>query len=248
MTIRFRWVSLQLNSLSGCRSIATVKMALSSLPPTLDETYARILQQIADEEKPFVRQILQILCVAARPILLTEVAELYQIRDNIHPPFLGESILFHPEDVIDICRGLLSLAAMEGYKFNTAGLYYHPTRETSTTIIQLAHFSVKEYLFSSCSSSWMLTEEASHISIIRTCIASFLQAATTMDVPVNREYPLEKIDTLAGYFCQYLWHHLDMLHLREHPTLVLAFQVLSHLRMIIHLPLLLNSHLMMILL
>jgi ankyrin repeat domain-containing protein 50 len=103
MTIRFRWVSLQLNSLSGCRSIATVKMALSSLPPTLDETYARILQQIADEEKPFVRQILQILCVAARPILLTEVAELYQIRDNIHPPFMGESILFHPEDVIDIC-------------------------------------------------------------------------------------------------------------------------------------------------
>jgi ankyrin repeat domain-containing protein 50 len=170
ITIRFRWVSLQLDSLSRCRSIATVKAALSSLPPTLHETYARILQQIADEEKSRVRQILQILCVAVRPIRLTAAAEIYQIGDDIQPPFTSDSGLFHPEDSIDICQGLLSLMAMSGDDA-------YDLMEESITIIQLAHFSVKEYLLSSCSLSWTLSEEASHISIIRTSIASFLKAA-----------------------------------------------------------------------
>jgi hypothetical protein len=136
IAIRFRWVSLQLNTIFRCRSITTVKEALSSLPPTLYETYARILQQIADE-KSHVRHILSIICVAVRPIHLAEVAEVYQIGDDIQPPFMGDSVLFHPEDIIDISQGLLSLMVMRGNEFS------HRMKKEPNVIIQLAHFSVK---------------------------------------------------------------------------------------------------------
>jgi ankyrin repeat protein len=183
------------------------------------------LEQVADREKARVRHILQILCIAVRPIRLTEVAEVYQIGDGIQPPFANDSVLFYPEDIIDICQGLLSLVAMDGRKFSISGFHHHPTNEESITIIQLAHFSVKEYLFSSSSLSWMLTEEISHISIIRTSIAAFLNAASN-DAPVDSATQLQNTDSLAGYFNLYLSHPLDMLHPREHPVLVPSLQVL----------------------
>jgi hypothetical protein len=181
------------------------------------------LQQVADEEKSHVRQILQIFCISARPIRLTEVAEVYQIGDNIQPPFMGESVLFHPEDVVDICQGLLM--AVKDDKLRLRYLYHDsPPKDEQIMIVQLAHFSVKEYLLSSRSASWMLTEEASHISIIRTSIASFLHAAS-IDAPVGSRD--RKIDTLAAYFGQHLSQHLNMLHPREHPALVPSFEVLD---------------------
>jgi hypothetical protein len=48
---RFRWVALQLDSLSDCRSMSTLRQTLSSLPATLDETYALILQRITKTER-----------------------------------------------------------------------------------------------------------------------------------------------------------------------------------------------------
>jgi hypothetical protein len=221
--------------LSRCRSIATLKTALCSLPPTLGETYSRILQQIANEEKAHVRRILEILCVAMRPIRLTEVAEIYQIGDDIQPPFTCERILFHPEDIIDICQGLLVLVVLPGDEWYTSQprhplkvlVNLHLPREESQIIIQLAHFSVKEYLLSSdCSPSWMLTEEISHISIIRTSLASFLEGTTAL-APVEEEDSFIQIQrTLARYFSEYVSHHMDMLRPREHPALVPSFQVL----------------------
>jgi ankyrin repeat protein len=208
--------------------MATLKTALFSLPPTLEETYDRILHQIADQEKSRVRHVLQFLCFALRPIRLTELAEVYRIGDcvSIQLPFTHESTLFNLEDIIDICQGLLTLEVMAGNKFSSSGLHYHQTKEESITIIQLAHFSVKEFLLSHCSSFWKVTEEASHVSIIRTSIASFLQVTITIDAPVDHLYHCNVIDTLATYFSLYLSHHLDMLHPREHPTLIPSFQVL----------------------
>jgi hypothetical protein len=44
----------------------------------------------------------------------------------------------------------------------------------------------------------MLTEEASHMSIICTSIALFLQAATTFDPHMDDEDRFEKKDTLVA--------------------------------------------------
>ena len=56
-SIRFRWVSLQLEELMKCTSLYTLKSTLASLPLTLDDTY----QQMLDKTEPSSRKQLMIL-------------------------------------------------------------------------------------------------------------------------------------------------------------------------------------------
>jgi hypothetical protein len=79
---RFRWVALQLLAVSRCYSTGALYRALSSLPSTLDETYAHILDKIDDEYKHHVFHILQFICFGARPIQTEEAAMLWLIGDN----------------------------------------------------------------------------------------------------------------------------------------------------------------------
>jgi hypothetical protein len=89
-------------------------------------------------------------------------------------------------DIVDICQGLLTLTAVKGDKFS----YLYPyilRKDKSIMIIQLAHFSVKEYLLSSRSASWMLTEEASHISTpvfiyFRNLLKAILKCTVSADI------------------------------------------------------------------
>ena len=56
---RFRWVALQLDEVAKCRTMGTLRTVLSSLPRTLDETYARTLGKIEEADKPQVFHILE---------------------------------------------------------------------------------------------------------------------------------------------------------------------------------------------
>ncbi|KAI1111850.1 hypothetical protein F5Y14DRAFT_424217 [Nemania sp. NC0429] len=57
----FRWAACQLDYLCGCPTDADRREALKQLPPTLEETYKRILQRI-NRGHPRVRQIVQKCC------------------------------------------------------------------------------------------------------------------------------------------------------------------------------------------
>ncbi|GAW24092.1 hypothetical protein ANO14919_136720 [Xylariales sp. No.14919] len=54
----FRWVTCQLDYISGCPTDADRRAALKELPPTLDATYERILRRI-NQGHPRVRRIVQ---------------------------------------------------------------------------------------------------------------------------------------------------------------------------------------------
>jgi ankyrin repeat domain-containing protein 50 len=112
---RFRWIALQLDTVSRCRSVKDLRCALYSLPPSLDETYRRILESIDMEEEPHVRRILQWLCFSKRPLCVEEIAVIYEVGDRIQPAFASDDDFFHVEDIIDICRGLLSLSLYQNY-------------------------------------------------------------------------------------------------------------------------------------
>jgi hypothetical protein len=161
---RFRWVALQLNSLSTCHSMWTLRKAINALPPGLDDTYSRILEKVNEHEKPTVRLMLQWLCFSFRPLRIEELTHIYHIGDAIEPPFNLDSIVFNPEDILDVSPGLFSLTTTS-VAMPFSDVWYSFPSGATLQILQLAHFSVKEYLVSRRAGYWFLDQERAHISI-----------------------------------------------------------------------------------
>jgi ankyrin repeat protein len=218
---RFRWVALQLEAVSRCRSLSALRRALSSLPRSLHDTYRRILENIEEEEQAHVWRILQWLCFSKRPLRLEEIASIYQIADRIQPPFAYEDGLFHPNDIIGICKGLLSLSFLNtGWRH----MWHHFPPRSNLTIVQLAHFSVKEYLFSSLSSPWTIAEDLSHVIILKSAIAYYLHFTAQRDIRSLSRKVLALKYSLAEYLVMYLQDHLPLV--KEHTLLLPSLRLL----------------------
>jgi ankyrin repeat protein len=212
---------------SKCRSKNALHKILSSLPSTLDETYARILGRIEDDDRPRVLCILQFICFAARPIRMEEAAMLWLVGDNTGGPICMDDIPFDSEDIFDFFGGLVSIERRDAWSDTTWSLLSDKSKERLSKV-QLAHFSVKEYLFSPRAGYWALTEEASHLSIIQCSIAYYLHAVAVDGMSLLPPDELLEKHSLAEYCCLYMSDHLNHLTPREHPALTSAFQLLHH--------------------
>ena len=69
--------------LRKCLKVDALRKALKSLPKTLDETYARILQNIDEEYSQDAFRILQWLVYSARPLRIEEVVEVVAIGTEL---------------------------------------------------------------------------------------------------------------------------------------------------------------------
>jgi len=132
---RFRWVFCQLDDLKRCLKIGNLRKALKSLPKTLDETYARILHSIHEDYREDARRILRWLAYATEPLSLEAIAEVLAITGDEFDP---QDRLPDPTDILTICSSLITL--------NCPNIGNDQVSKPST--VQLAHFSVKEYLIS----------------------------------------------------------------------------------------------------
>jgi hypothetical protein len=220
-----------------------LRHTLFSLPHSLDETYRRILGSIEEQEQAHVRRILQWLCFSARPLRLEEIAIIYQVADKIQPPFAHEDELFHPEDIIGICRGLLSLSFLDTdskwrmfldtnskrrmfLDINSERRMWQPISSCNLQIVQLAHFSVKEYLSSSLSSPWTIDKDLSHVTIAKSAIAYYLHFMTLDGIRSLSSSHLALKYSLAQYLVIHVKHHLASA--KEHPLLLPSLQLLMH--------------------
>lgn len=103
--------------------------ALSSLPATLDATYARILESIEDATcQELAHRCLIWLGYSMVPLTVEELAEAAVLDRR---PFDPETRLFDPRYVIELLGSLVTVSDYEG-----------------TDLVALAHFSVQEYLTS----------------------------------------------------------------------------------------------------
>ncbi|KAG0131111.1 hypothetical protein HOY82DRAFT_485486, partial [Tuber indicum] len=123
----FRWAKCCLDQIGKLRSDKAIKSALESLPPTLDETYERILCNIAEEDRELALQVFRFLVCGDRDLTLSEIREglAIEIGSQRMDP---DNRLNDEEDILDICGGLVE--------------------RNEKNIVGLAHFSVKEYLVS----------------------------------------------------------------------------------------------------
>lgn len=126
---RFRWVACQLDYLCGFSSDFERREALGHLPPTLHETYLRVLQRLT--KLPAQTQSKIQMCfqfIAFCPIKLYTI----QLREAISTPelpgsYLNEDNMVSEDDISSMCGSLLKKSADEKF-------------------FEFAHFSVREFL------------------------------------------------------------------------------------------------------
>lgn len=161
----------QLDAISSCFTPSKLRQVLDSLPDTLDETYERILCGINPLHKQDVLRVLQWLTVAKRHLSIEEVAEIFTLGTNYHARFEIENRLAEPKDILSTCSSLVTFSKIPRYvKISSYYQYFN-----SKTYVNLAHYSVKEYLVSNriCSSpaaSFSINENLSHATIADMCL------------------------------------------------------------------------------
>ncbi|RFU30804.1 hypothetical protein B7463_g5547, partial [Scytalidium lignicola] len=192
----FRWAACQLDSLKGCLHLKALRKALASLPKTLDETYSRILANInhSEEHREDAIRILQFLTFSERPLTIGAVVDAIAVNLSGDLQFDPSYRMPIPREILRICSSLVSLATEE-LNDKTKGVIE----------LELAHFSVKEYLISGRveeSFRESMTEICAQGSITRVCLSYLSHLDNRCPVEkINAEFPL------AGYSVQYWMNH-----------------------------------------
>ncbi|MCJ1403803.1 hypothetical protein MMC11_007026 [Xylographa trunciseda] len=226
----FRWVVCQLDELRKCLKPAILRNTLKSLPRTLDDTYARILCNIDEQYKEDAFKILQWLAYSVRPLSIEEMAEVLAVDTEGYPRIDPNNRLREPRDVLTICSSLVTTVAATtgvgpyGYDYGadlswdedddgdlplTRSRYYGPERPETRQKLQLAHFSVKEYLVSERirdgpASRFKITKTADDY-IAKTCLTYLLHFNEPL---IQSSYvPLADTLPLSGYAGLYWAQH-----------------------------------------
>jgi ankyrin repeat protein len=226
---RFRWVALQLDAVSKCYTMNSLRATLSSLPSTLDETYTRILDNIDEVHRPRIYRILQCVCFSRRPLRVEELAAIFQLGDHAQPQFhIDDDAPFFPDHILDLCSGLLLMSVVKPSRHGSWNWYTNGILDHSVVFhtVQVSHFSVKEYLISPRASFWHLDENQSHLAILQMVTTYYILVASMPDVCSLSRQDLIIKHSLAAYAAIYTRQHLGSLEPREHPDLLYSFQPL----------------------
>jgi ankyrin repeat protein len=219
---------LQLDAVSKCFTMNSLRATLSSLPSTLDETYTQILDDIDEVHRPQVYRILQCVCFSLWPLRVEELAILFQLRDQTQPQVhLEDDALFFPDHILDLCSGLLLMSMVRPTR---DGPWWYTTGILDDIVVfrtvQLSHFSVKEYLISRRASFWHLDEKQSHLAILQLVTTYYILAVSMPDFSSLSQQDLIIKHSPAAYAALYTREHLESLEPREHPDLLESFKAL----------------------
>jgi hypothetical protein len=186
--------------------LKALRKTLSSLPKTLDETYNRILRDLESAQQlQNAIKALQWLCFSNHPFRLTEMVEILAIETEDQGGFDLEQRLPDPMDIMVVCSSLISVNPIDSDEDNAAS-FDGSTNDADRIQIQLAHFSVKEFLLSDrCASSLDFRSQVCHSIIAKSCLYYLLHLC--QDGPATEElvtqYPL------SLYAAQQWWQHLQ---------------------------------------
>ena len=183
-------MSCQLQYLRHCLR-QRIRRALDELPDTLDETYNRTLEEIGKQNWEYAHRLFQCVAAASRPLRVEELAEFLAFDfDTDSTPTLRED--WREEDpayaVRSTCSSQLAIVDVDG-----------------SSVIQFAHFSVKEYLTSKRLAESKDTISRFHVSMT---LAHTIVARACLGVLLHIDEKITKDDlkrfALAKY-AAYLW-------------------------------------------
>ena len=201
---------------------------MSSLPKTLDETYARIIRNIDSDHLEDAIRALQWLLFSLRPLGLPEVVEILAIRNGNGGGFFPEERLADPEDTMIVCSSLITCSIEEltpsiGDSTVESLSSFDPsggdTKQGIKQQVRLAHFSVKEYLLSDRHTfSSEFQDQICHAIMAESCLRYLfhISDAAPLTTELVDQYPL------ARYAAEYRWQHAKKLDCIPDDVLYLA--------------------------
>ncbi|KAG6358423.1 hypothetical protein INS49_014307 [Diaporthe citri] len=157
----FRWVQCQLDDLEHRFTRRSVRTALASLPRTLDDTYARILQNIPEDYREHTKRMLQFLTYSEHPMTFRELVDALAVEVEPRRSFDPTDRMPDPAEVTRYCSSLVMVISGDKLPFSIR--FPMSSRLSTSTYtrsiewdtddfweneIQLSHFSVREYLTS----------------------------------------------------------------------------------------------------
>ncbi|EGX53213.1 hypothetical protein AOL_s00006g591 [Orbilia oligospora ATCC 24927] len=203
------WAACQLDVLENCLDYFQVCKALNSLPKTLDETYERILRKIPEEhEQPAIR-ILQFLTYSERPLRIEEAVDMIAVDIDTEGDSYFDPKYRMPDhsEILCYCSSLVVAVTKKGNSNDT---------NNKTTDLQLAHFSVKEYLTSDRAIDYIaqhFREVQAKASMAKVCLAYLLHL--DVDLPTK---PLTETFPFVLYCARY-WIRFAAVAENENQTL-----------------------------
>ena len=177
-----------------------IQRALEELPTTLDETYARTLEEIDEQNWEYAHRLFQCVAAAFRPLRAEELAEFlafdFEPEAGSTPTFLADWRSEDPEnEVLSICSTLLVVVQPFG-------------PFVGSPVFQFAHFSVKEYLTSARLAGTKDTISRFHVSmtpahtiVAQACLGVLLHLDENITEDTLVDFPL------AEYAAEYWADH-----------------------------------------
>jgi hypothetical protein len=157
---------------------------LDELPETLDDTYARNLEEIDKKNWQYAHRLFQCVAAASRPLDINELAEFlaFDFEAGSIPTLLADWRSEDPaHSVLSICSSLLSVVDQDG----------------GSRVVQFAHFSVKEYLTSArlikaqdTISRCHVSMTAAHTIVAQACLGVLLHLDESVTKDSLEEFPL----------------------------------------------------------
>lgn len=129
----FRWALCQIDVLQRLKRQSEIRNAILKLPKSLEETYKRIFQLIPEEERQFVQSALLLICGndECRPLPINSNTLLSAINYRLSNNDIEGKALYDRDALRDCCGCFISLMVRR-----------------DTEHVSLAHYTVKEYLYS----------------------------------------------------------------------------------------------------
>jgi hypothetical protein len=172
----------QFDTLRQCLTVSDVTKELEILPKSLTKTYEMVLLRIPDAYRNSAHRLLQWLAFSGRPTRIHEAAEMLAV-DLDKQIYDHNQRLLNAEDIMILCSSLLARGtAMDDYVFfdPTMNLQYREdeifiTQPDNSWIVQLAHFSVKDYIVANTTKIgptgfFFVDPRQSHLVMMETCL------------------------------------------------------------------------------
>jgi ankyrin repeat protein len=151
--------------LERCLELTDLQDALKNLPVGLDETYSRILMRVDPRSREKATTILQLLVWSKKELGLDVIVDALAMRKSKHGlHYEPRSDMPVPEEIVKLLPGLIILDTSKSWPWD------------KTTVVRLAHCSVKEYLTSDYvfeTFNANLEEYNAHIAIVDMCMLQF---------------------------------------------------------------------------
>ena len=178
---RFRWVQCQLDYIANLKRHEARRKALEKLPPGLDETYTRIFEaiKIIPDNLCIAQKTLVWLMYCQRQMKLEELAIAVAIDQDDEMFHRGKQ-LDQNEMLIEICGSLVKM-------------------NPETRIVELGHFSVREFLSSSKlndgkHNSYHIDTTKANSDLFRACLTYLIST------PFLEVKPCESVSQLESLF------------------------------------------------